>query len=59
MEAGHGYKISRISVPFRKRTNTGVARVAGVGGLGGTEKGRGLGRGGKGRLFPDWLSRNE
>ena len=55
MDPGHGYKISRISVPFRKRTNTGVARVAGVRagveGLGGTEKGRGFERGGKGRLL--------
>ena len=51
MDPGHGYKISRISVPFRKRTNTGVACLAGVEGLGGTEKGRGFERGGKGRLL--------
>ena len=51
MDPGHGYKISRISVPFRKRTNTGVACVAGVEGLGGTEKGRGFETGGKGRLL--------
>ena len=34
MEAGHGYKISGISVPFRKRTNPG-GPAAGEGGGGG------------------------
>ena len=51
MDPGHGYKISRISVPFSKRTNTGVACVAGVEGLGGTEKGMGFEREGQGRLL--------